>query len=438
MALSPNRRVVALRRLAAHLSDILRADFSLRLWTGEVLPLGPGARPGLALALNTPAAITRLVRRPRLSTVVELMAEGALDIEGGTLLDLAAARGTASRRALRSMDRWLLLRSLAPFLLGTAGDRETSHAYAGAQKEKAESGRDDKALVQFHYDLSNAFYALLLDREMQYSCAYFPHWGAGIEEAQQAKLEMICRKLRMQPGERFLDIGCGWGGLICHAARHHGVIAHGVTLSQAQHDFAQAKITRLGLGDRVTVELKDYRDLAGEWDRIASVGMFEHVGTANHAAYFTKMRSLLRPRGVMLHHAITRPAKRTAGAFRRKRPEYAAIVNYVFPGSELDHIGNTISNLERHGFEVHDVEAWREHYARTTRLWCERLNTHRAAAEAEVGAARVRLWLLYLAGVSLGFERGTIGIFQTVATKRVRGPAGLPPTREALYAALAS
>lgn len=255
MALSPDRRVVALRRLAAHLSDILQADFSLRLWTGEVLPLGPGARPELVLALNTPAAITRLVRRPRLSTVVELIAEGALDIEGGTLLDLAAARGTASRRALRSVDRWLLLRSLAPFLLGTAGDRGTSHAYASAQTEKAESGRDDKALVQFHYDLSNAFYALLLDPEMQYSCAYFPHWDAGIEEAQQAKLEMICRKLRMQPGERFLDIGCG--GLICHAAQNHGVIAHGVTLSQAQHDFTQAKITRLGLGGRVTVELKD-------------------------------------------------------------------------------------------------------------------------------------------------------------------------------------
>ncbi|MFT8247189.1 class I SAM-dependent methyltransferase [Roseomonas sp. BN140053] len=361
------------------------------------------------------------------------MADGALDIEGGTLLDLATARGTASRGALRGVSRWLLLRSLAPFLLG-AGDRGKTHAYAGAQTERAEAGRDDKALVQFHYDLSNTFYALFLDPEMQYSCAYFPRWDAGIEEAQQAKLEMICRKLRMQPGERLLDIGCGWGGLICHAAQHHGVIAHGVTLSQAQHDFTQAKIARLGLGDRVTVELKDYRDLAGEWDRIASIGMFEHVGAANHAAYFTKMRSLLRPRGVMLHHAITRPAKRTAGAFRRKRPEYAAIVNYVFPGSELDHIGNTVSGLERHGFEVHDVEAWREHYARTTRLWCERLHANRAAAEAEVGAARVRLWLLYLAGVSLGFERGTIGIFQTVATKRARGPAGLPPTRADLYA----
>jgi cyclopropane-fatty-acyl-phospholipid synthase len=162
--------------------------------------------------------------------------------------------------------------------------------------------------------------------------------------------------------------------------------------------------------------------------------MFEHVGAANHEAYFRGMHALLRPRGRMLHHAITRPAKRTERDFRRHKPEYAAIIRYIFPGGELDHIGNTVANMERTGFEVHDVEAWREHYARTTKLWCERLHAARGAAEAEVGAPKLRLWLLYLAGVSLAFERGTVGVFQTLATRRARGPSGLPPTRAGLYA----
>ena len=205
-----------------------------------------------------------------------------------------------------------------------------------------------------------------------------------------------------------------------------------MTLSEAQYAFVRDRVADFGLQDRVTVELKHYRDLTGEYDRIASIGMFEHVGE-DHPAYFRKMRSLLRPRGIMLHHAITRPAKRSDRAFRRKRPEYAAIVKYIFPGSVLDHIGNTVAALERHGFEVHDVEGWREHYARTTRLWCERLYANREAAEREVGPAKTRLWLLYLAGVSLGFERGTIGIFQTVATRKTRGASGLPLTRADLY-----
>jgi cyclopropane-fatty-acyl-phospholipid synthase len=429
-----DRRIAGVQRLIRHVAEVAPLDLSVRLWDGSVLPLGPGAGGGLVLVLSSPAALTRLVRRPRLTTVVELIAEGAIDLEGGTLLDLAARIEGSTRGMARRIDKMLAARTLLPFLFGPGGAGQ-GHAYAGTQAEKHGHGRDDRALVQFHYDLSNAFYALFLDPEMVYSCAYFPDWSADIAAAQKAKLEMICRKLRLRPGERMLDIGCGWGGLVCHAAQHHGVKAHGVTLSRAQHDFAVEKVRRLGLQDRVTIELRDFRDLAGmEFDKIASIGMYEHVGLANREGYFAQIRALLRPRGIYLHHAITRPAKRDARAFRRKRPEYAAVVNYVFPGSELDHIGNTVQDLERSGFEVHDVEGWREHYGRTCRLWTERLHANRAAAEAEVGAARTRLWLLYLAGVCLGFERGTIGIFQTVATKRARGAAGLPPTRADLYA----
>jgi cyclopropane-fatty-acyl-phospholipid synthase len=433
--MAAEKRTEGVRRLVAHVAQVAPIDLSLRLWDGSVLPLAPGARGDLVVAIAAPGALTRLVRRPRLTTVVELIAEGAVDLEGGTLLDLSARLGGGSTRGMaKRVDKLLAARTLLPFLFGP-GRGGDGHAYAGTQAAEHGKGRDDKALVQFHYDLSNDFYALFLDPEMVYSCAYFPDWEADIATAQRAKLEMICRKLRLRPGQHMLDIGCGWGGLVCHAAQHHGVRAHGVTLSQAQHDFAQEKVKRLGLQDRVSIELRDFRDLRGiEFDRIASIGMFEHVGLANRAGYFQQIRALLKPRGVYLHHAITRPMKRSERDFRKKRPEYSAIVDYVFPGSELDHIGGTVDALEAGGFEVHDVEGWREHYGRTCRLWTERLSANRAAAEAEVGAARTRLWLLYLAGVCLGFERGSIGIFQTVATKRARGAAGLPPTRGDLYA----
>jgi cyclopropane-fatty-acyl-phospholipid synthase len=434
--MAEDRRLAGLKRFAAHVAAVAPIDLSIRLWDGGLVGLAPAARSDLVLSVTTPAALTRLVRRPRLTTVVELIAEGAVDLEGGTLLDLSARLGGGSTRGIaRKLDKWLAVRTLLPFAFGAGSGGSAGHAYGGSQQAKLASGRDDKALVQFHYDLSNDFYTLFLDAERVYSCAYFPDWDADIETAQKAKLEMICRKLRLKPGERMLDIGCGWGGLVCHAAQHFGVHAHGVTLSQAQHDYAVEKVRRLGLEDRVTIELRDFRDLSGvEFDKIASIGMFEHVGLENRAGYFRQIRSLLRPRGIYLHHAITRPMKKTEREFRKKRPEYAAIVNYVFPGSELDHVGGTVDALEAGGFEVHDVEGWREHYGRTCRLWTERLYANRAAAEAEVGAAKTRLWLLYLAGVCLGFERGTIGIYQTVATKRARGASGMPPTRGDLYA----
>ena len=420
------------RRIATHLADKLQADLTLVLWDGSRIPLGPHITDDLALAIRSPTALTRLLRRPRMATLVDLLAHGDIDIEGGTLLDLAARRGTASRGAFKKLSKWLLARSLLPFLLAsTKTPAIASEAYTGTGE--AAATRDDKALIQFHYDLSNEFYGLFLDPERQYSCGYYAEHHFDLTAAQQAKLDMICRKLRLQPGDRFLDIGCGWGGLVCHAAQHFGATAHGVTLSQAQFDFVQAKIDRLGLRDRITVELKDYRELTGEFDKIASIGMFEHVPWDDHAVYFQKLRSLLRPRGIMLHHAITRPAKDSLKKFRRKRAEYAALVRYIFPGGELDHIGHTLTTIESNGFEVHDVEGWREHYARTCRDWTERLHHNRAKAEAEVGAAKTRLWLLYLAGCALAFDRGGAAIFQTVATKRSRGAAGLPPSRADLY-----
>lgn len=408
-------------------------DLALRLWDGVPLPLGPHWSGDLAFAIHSPGALTRLLRSPRLQTLVELIVEDLVAIEGGTLLDLAArrqARGT--KRLWKKLSKVKLARALLPFLFSNPA-ATSSLAYEGKAPREYEKGRDDKALVQFHYDLSNAFYRLFLDEEMVYSCAYFPDWDASLDVAQKAKLEHICRKLRLQPGERFLDIGCGWGGLVCHAAQHHGVQAHGVTLSQAQFDFAQAKIARLGLQDRVTIELRDFRELTGTFDKIASVGMFEHVGLANRDAYFQHIKGLLRERGLYLHHAITSPMKRTERQFRRNSPEFKVLTKYIFPGGELDHIGGTVTALERNGFEVHDAENLREHYGRTCRLWTERLYANREEAAKQVGPAKVRLWLLYLAGVTLSFDRDTSRIFQTLASKRSRGPSGLPPTRADIY-----
>lgn len=429
------KQLRAIRDLINHLAQLLDADLFLQLWNGERIPLGKNPEPSLGFVVRTPTAITRLVRRPRFNTLIDLLSTGDIDIEGGTLIDIAGKRGQMrTKKLFRRVDKKLLIKCLTPFLFAKSRPAE-SQIYSGTIESAVEKGRDDKALIQFHYDLSNAFYALFLDQRMVYSCAYFPQWGVTLEEAQEAKLDIVCRKLRLKPGEKFLDIGCGWGGLICHAGMHYGVQAHGVTLSQEQYELGQQKIRELGLQDRVTIELKDYREieLAGTYDKIASLGMFEAVGIDNHSRYFTQMNTLLRPRGLYLHHAIARPAKRNVKKFRRKRAEYKAITTYIFPGGELDTIGMSLNGLESHGFEVHDVEALREHYQRTCRIWTERLYANRERAAAEVGWPKTRLWLLYLAGCSLAFERSAVGIFQTLASKKDKGPGGLPPTRAGLY-----
>ena len=206
-----------------------------------------------------------------------------------------------------------------------------------------------------------------------------------------------------------------------------------MTLSEEQFAKGQARIRERGLEGRVTIELKDFSKLDGTFDKISSIGMFEHVGLANHRTYFQAVSRLLKPRGIYLHHAITRPGKKSDEAFRKKPAEYKAILKHIFPGAELDHIGMTLRNLESSRLEVHDVEAWREHYAQTTKLWAERLMACDEEAIAEVGEETYRMWVLYLCGVSIGFQRGSINIFQTVASKKARGASDLPPTRADLY-----
>ncbi len=425
--IEPTRRLIALLRRAVD------APIAVRLWDGSTEMLGAPGEGGPTVTIAGPGVLPSLVRRPTLDRLIRHYAHGRIDLEGGTLVDLAHALGDRSLgRALARIDRGELVRSLWPFVFARGDRAAAARDFGEASGGRARKSGDDRRFISFHYDVGNDFYRLLLDPELQYSCAYFPTWESDLDTAQQAKLEMICRKLRLRPGERLLDIGCGWGGLICHAARHHGVVAHGVTLSEEQHAFARAKVATLQLEDRVSVELRDYRDVEGRFDKIASIGMYEHIGVANIAGYFTKVRSLLAGGGLFLNHAISRGAKRRRKRFG-SRPEQRALQRYIFPGGELDDIGHSVAAMERAGFEIHDVEGWRWHYARTTRLWCERLLARRAEAERLVGPQTVRLWLAYLAGCSIAFERGSARIYQTLAGRSAKGPPAVPATRADLY-----
>lgn len=388
----------------------------------------------MRLVIKRESVIAALLRRPNLDTVLNAYVAGLIDLRNGTLFDLAEQRPQKVGKRLKTLSKLKALKVAYHFLRAPA-DMPRPLARV-ADNPDARDGRPqtNRKNVAYHYDVSNEFYRLFLDPEMVYTCAYFqPDWHDNLARAQRDKLDMICRKLRLKPGERLLDIGCGWGALICHAAQHYGVKATGVTLAEEQAKLARDKIARLGLQDRVEVLLKDFTQVEGEFDKISSIGMFEQVGIANHPSYFTAVHRLLRPRGLYLHHTVARRAKRSDKAFRKLKPEYKALTRYIFPGGELDHLGMSVANLERHGFEVHDVEAWREHYQRTTRLWWENLDARRKEAEALVGPEKTRMWLLYLAGCSLAFERAAVGVNQILASKRTRGPSGLPSTRGDLY-----
>ncbi len=430
-----HKRLNAARNIFEHLAERLDTRFCVRLWDGSIVPLGRHADPAHCITISGPGVLGSILRRPTLETLVRHYAAGHIDFEGGDLLTfIGLARQKKVKIKARHLRKGFLLKHALPLLFAFEDKVQLAHAYTDDATGRQQTRRDDKKFIQFHYDIGNDFYALFLDAEMQYSCAYFTDWDNPLEQAQHDKLEMICKKLRLQPGERFLDIGCGWGGLLCHAAKRYGVKAHGVTLSQTQHDYAVEKVRRLGLEDQVRVELRNYESLDGEYDKIASIGMYEHVGIANYPTYFGKLNSLLRDRGLLLNHGITRRVKRSRRKFRRMVPEKRLLLKYIFPGSELDHIGHSLEVMEARGFEVRDVECWREHYALTCRLWHQRLVANKDKAIAQIGLEKYRMWMAYLAGASFAFDDGALRIYQTLATKqKSKGPSGLPPTRAGLY-----
>ncbi len=289
--------------------------------------------------------------------------------------------------------------------------------------------RDARAIAH-HYDVSNEFYALFLDPLMVYTCAYYRDPDGTLEQAQADKLDLVCRKLRLAAGESLLDIGCGWGSLAIWAAQHYGVRAHGVTLSRAQAEYAAARITALGLDDRCRVEHLDVRDVpaSARYDKIAAVGVIEHVGIPNYPAFFARVHAMLNPGGLYLNHGIThsfhwRPTSHT---------EF--LTRYVFPNGDLAGLTETLVEMERARFEILDVEGLRRHYARTCRHWVERLQARAEEARRLVGERTYRTWLLYLTCSVVAFETSSIGLYQVLMQKhgdRTTGDA--PGTREALY-----
>lgn len=431
--LKDEKLLAAARSVVTEVGRHLDLDASVELWNGERVPLGPHVAGPLSIRIASPGVITSILRRPTLDRIIQHYVQGQLDLVGGTLLDLGEQfTYRSSRRRLKGVNRIRLLQQLVPFLFRKADPPGRARNFTGNESGRSRRVEENKDFIQFHYDVGNEFYALFLDDCMHYSCAYFTDWANDINQAQHDKLDMICRKLRLRRGDRMLDIGCGWGALICHAAKTYGVTAHGVTLSQEQHDRTLARIGDMGLKDRVSVEVRDYSHLTGTFDKISSVGMYEHVGLANIPGYMAQVKKLLAPGGLFLNHAI---ACRTKKPQRRLklRPEQKALLKYIFPGTALTDIGHTLQAMELAGFEVQDVEGWREHYALTCKIWCQRLHAHEAEAIALVGAQTYRMWLAYLASVSLSFSRGSMYIFQALVSHARTGPSPLPPTRADLY-----
>ena len=429
------RQKEAVTRIIREVADSLDLNASVILWDETRLPLGKDVTSPLAIRIKDPGLISSMLRWPSLDKLIRYYAHGYLDIEGGSIIDLGEQLVfIKSRKKLKHLNRAKMLRELFPFLFSKGLQNRPVRDFDGDEEGEKRDRVDNTAFVAFHYDLSNEFYSLFLDPEMVYTCAYFTDADNSLAQAQLDKMDMICRKLRLQRGDRFLDIGCGWGGLLCHAARHYGVEAYGISLSVEQLEYARLKIKEQNLEKQVRVEFRDYADLpeVGMFDKIASIGMYEAIGVDNIENYFQVIRSVLADGGLFLNHGITRRFKRKKGRFSH-RAEQKARQKYILPGGELDDLGSTIQRFENTGYEVHDVEGWREHYAITTRHWCERLTENREAAIALVGEEAYRIWVAYLGGVSFSFQRGTARIYQILASGSAKGPSAVPLTRSDIY-----
>ena len=422
----------ATRRTLVVLTDLLAGyrprDFAVRLWDGTTLEPDPGEDARFTLVLCHPGSLRALLWPPTQLTMSEAYLYGDVDIEGDIrgvfrLADHLLARRWTMRERLRLARELLALPSERRPRAGTRAAELSGKPFS--------LGRDRQA-VSYHYDRSNEFFSLYLDPRMVYSCAYFERENEALDAAQERKLDYLCRKLRLRPGERLLDIGCGWGGLLMHAAERYGVEAVGITLSERQAELASERIEQAGLADRCRVRLVDYRELdePEAYDKVVSVCMFEQVGEGLLPEFFARARRLLRPGGVFVNQGIARSAdfERTA----RRGPSF--MDRYVFPDGGVVPIATTLAAAERAGFEIRDVESLREHYVLTLGHWVRRLEAAHDAARRAADEVTYRVWCLYMAGSADGFETGRLNLYQLVAAKPDAGRTGLPLRRAYLYA----
>ncbi|MPY33769.1 class I SAM-dependent methyltransferase [Streptomyces adustus] len=401
----------------------------VRAWDGS--QAGPPGTP--TLIVRNRRALRRLLFKPGELGLARAWVSGDLDIEGDLysalrlLSGLFWERGDDARtlaQALRDPDVRAAVRGLVKLAgppLPPAPPREEIRRPRGHLHTR----RTDRRAISHHYDVGNDFYELVLGPSMVYSCAYWDDGGT-LQDAQRDKLELVCRKLALKPGMRLLDVGCGWGSLAVHAAREHGVRVVGVTLSQEQATFARKRVADEGMTDLVEIRVQDYRDVRdGPYDAISSIGMAEHVGAERYLEYAESLHALLRPGGRLLNHQIARRPHHDESAYRVND----FIDAYVFPDGELAPIGTTVTQLERAGFEVRDVESIREHYALTLREWVANLEADWARAAQLTGPGRARVWRLYMAASAVSFERNHIGVNQVLAVRTPESGTSAMPLR---------
>jgi cyclopropane-fatty-acyl-phospholipid synthase len=407
----------------------------VRFWDGSCLPgaaTDANGRDRPVIVATEPRALAHLLHEPGQLGLARAWVDGSLTVRGD-LEDVLALRGALPDVRLSLRDR---LR-LAATALRAAGPRalwvpprpaiEAAVGRRGRLRHDRTGGslhslRRDRAAVRHHYDISNDFYRLVLGPTMVYSCAYFSSADDTLEQAQERKLDLICRKLRLSPGERLLDVGCGWGSLVLHAAAHYGVRAVGATLSEPQAELARERVRRAGLDDRVEIRVADYRELSdGPYEKIASVGMYEHVGRAELGRYVRCVNQLLAPGGLFLNHGIAR-------LFSEEPTSDTFISRYVFPDGELHPVGDLVAELAAERMEVRDIESLRDHYPLTLRRWAANLAAHREEAIRIAGRERERAWTLYMLASAQAFERGEITVYQ-VLSARLGGSPRLPLDR---------
>lgn len=403
-------------------------SFTIQLWDGSTWHSEEKGATKFTLSLNHQGALKEMFLPPTELSMGEAYIYGDFDLQGD-IFQAIEITDYFQQQEINWLDKlryaWML------WSLPQDGSGSSRNRAAQLSGKKHSISRDRQA-ISYHYDVSNEFYSLFLDKYLNYSCAYFAQKGMDIHQAQKKKMDYICKKLRLKPGEKLLDIGCGWGGQIIHAAKHYDVEALGITLSENQVELAQRRIREEGLEDRCRVKLLDYREILDQttFDKIVSVGMVEHVGEDKLPEYFQQAYRLLKPRGLFLNHGIAA----TYMDPNRHRTDNSFSEKYVFPDGELSLINTMLAHAESSGFEVRDVESLREHYAQTLRHWVSRLEDKYQEALQHVEETTYRIWRLYMSASAKGFEIGRLNIYQSLLSKQDdQGRSGHPRTRADLY-----